>query len=330
MLGNGKPRNQALFQKFLKYINVIYDKDLINKFKSLEEVLTLPLGLCLPLHNSCPYLDIASNITQNENQLLEKPLNLFSLNEEDESKGKKILENIGVTKDSWFVTLHVREPGFRGESLKNTDFWRNSNINNYINTIKYITNSGGWVFRMGDKSMSKLPEMKNVIDYAHHEIKSEFMDVYLGAKCKFCIGSPSGYYHIPMIFSKPILFPNSPQFIEYFGLRNNDMYLPKKLYYSDSKKIISISEFSNSPISILTSNNNFNNSNIFVQENSSDEIKEATIEMLKSLNSKNEDLTKKQIVFKDKVIKNSSLYGKNIVPKAKISSYFIEKNTDFI
>ena len=67
--------------------------------------------------------------------------------------------------------------------------------------------------------------INNVIDYAHCDERSEFLDVFLGATSKFCIGSSSGYYHIPFTFSVPVLFTNSPRFEEYYGLRKNNLYL---------------------------------------------------------------------------------------------------------
>ena len=80
---------------------------------------------------------------------------------------------------------------------------RNANPLNYVKSIKAVTEAGGWVFRMGNPegNSTKLPPMPNVIDYAHSSIRSEFMDVFLGATCKFCIGTSSGYFRIPRYFS---------------------------------------------------------------------------------------------------------------------------------
>ena len=35
------------------------------------------------------------------------------------------------------------------------------NIENYIESIKFINNKGGWVIRIGDKGSPKLPKMEN-------------------------------------------------------------------------------------------------------------------------------------------------------------------------
>ena len=41
----------------------------------------------------------------------------------------------------------------------------------YIKACKTITMAGGWVFRMGDPSMTKLPKMNGVIDLVLDEAK---------------------------------------------------------------------------------------------------------------------------------------------------------------
>ena len=43
-----------------------------------------------------------------------------------------------------------------------------------------------------------------IIDYANSEFRSEFMDIYLGAKCSFCISTGYGPDMLPYIFNKPI------------------------------------------------------------------------------------------------------------------------------
>ena len=55
-------------------------------------------------------------------------------------------------KNKWYATLHIREPepNYRGETIGNTEEnFRNANIENYIDAIKTIISSGGYVFRMG-------------------------------------------------------------------------------------------------------------------------------------------------------------------------------------
>ena len=79
-------------------------------------------------------------------------------------------------ENDWFVTCHVREPFY-----KDRDDYRDSDISSFFLAFKEIVANGGWVIRMGDKSMSPIPKMNNVIDYATSEHKSDWMDIFLCA-----------------------------------------------------------------------------------------------------------------------------------------------------
>ena len=54
---------------------------------------------------------------------------------------------------------------------------------------------GAWCLRMGDPSMRPMPRAPRVIDYAHSAIRSDWMDVFLCARCRFFIGNTSGNYY---------------------------------------------------------------------------------------------------------------------------------------
>ena len=108
--------------------------------------------------------------------------------------------------------------------------------------MKFITKQGGWVIRVGDKSMSNLPKMKNVIDYANENIKSELMDIFLAAKSKFCVGTDSGYFRIPRFFGVPVLLTNTINHLIYYSLKSKDLYLPKLVKRNSDNYIFKFQE----------------------------------------------------------------------------------------
>ena len=155
---NAQLRNPALFSYFEPYINVIRDMESIQAMKELESILALPLGVGLPMNDICPFLDIAANMAEVERKKLELELPFFNLNEQHTDIGKHVLKKLGLPNDAWYITLHVREPGFRGEDINNTtEDSRNANPLDYLSACKAVTSAGGWVFRMGDPSMTPLP-----------------------------------------------------------------------------------------------------------------------------------------------------------------------------
>jgi hypothetical protein len=82
---------------------------------------------------------------------------LVRLQRESFMKAEEIRAKMGVGKEDWFVCLHVREAGFRNDFGRRE--WRNASIGNCIPAIKAITEAEGWVIRMGDNTMTPLPQM---------------------------------------------------------------------------------------------------------------------------------------------------------------------------
>ena len=101
-----------------------------------------------------------SNLVYQE-RINQKKLGCFELEQEDLNKGRELIKKFGIDENQWFVCLHVREASSKAEG--SNEFYRNFQVQEYFKAIEYITEKGGYVFRVGDSSMSNLPKMKNVI-----------------------------------------------------------------------------------------------------------------------------------------------------------------------
>jgi len=128
------------------------------------------------------------------------------LSSKTKKMGEKALHGIGLLKDDLFVCLHVREGGYYSDA--ETASPRNSSIENYMPIIEEIIASGRWVFRMGDSSMTKLPNLPGLIDYAHASWKSPRIDAYLINGCSYFIGTQSGILGTAYLFSRPVFLTN--------------------------------------------------------------------------------------------------------------------------
>jgi len=326
-------RNPALFSYFAPYLNIIKDSDSIEALKHLESIMTLPLGLCLPLNDDCPFLDIAANQLEKERVAKNLDPAIFTLSDAHKAMGKKALQKLGLPNDAWFVTLHVREPGYRGETQKNTtEDFRNASPHDYIKAIEAVINSGGWVFRMGDASMSELPSMPKLIDYAHHEIRSDWMDIFLGATCSFCIGTSSGYFRVPRYFGVPVLYTNCSASVQYFSLMKHDLNLFCLLKYKNTNKYLSFKELLTPPISMFSSARNFENADLQSVKNTSSEIEAATKEMIMQTRFNNppefDDLQEK---FKIIAEMCGQKYGNNSVEAfSPIGKDFLHKHSNLL
>ena len=327
---NAKFRNLTLSEYFKEYINFVNAEDLSQELYGLESFLTVPAGYCIPLKNECLHFDFVANRSEQEVQKRKLNYSTFNLKEEHYEKGVNFLKTCGLPKDSWYVTIHVREPGYRGETAKNsTQGYRNSNPLNYIKAIKRIINSGGWVFRMGDPSMTPMPKIKGLIDYAHSSLKSETMDVFLAATSKFCLGTSSGPIRVPRFFGVPVILSNLTSSLPYYSLKKNDLYLPRLIKKISNNENIKLEQTMSTPTSLYGDKPNTHQfAGLYWVENSADDIDLAVKEMLENLklSFKNYVPTEEQLQFK-KIAKKSSLdYANSLEAFASCSKYFLSNH----
>jgi putative glycosyltransferase (TIGR04372 family) len=109
----------------------------------------------------------------------------------------------GIAADERIVTLHCREAGF---SVNRRHDLRNADIANWLPAVTRLVARGYRVVRLGDRSMTPLPAIAGVIDYATSGQKSDALDVLLPAAAAFHIGSSSGLSLVPLLFGVPCLF----------------------------------------------------------------------------------------------------------------------------
>src|SRR3546814_3430723 len=85
---------------------------------------------------------------------------------------------------------------------------RDARIADYRPAIEYLTASGGYVVRLGDRSMTRAEPQAGLVDYPFTEAKSDWMDIYLAARCRFHDGTSSGMSFVPLLFGRPALLTN--------------------------------------------------------------------------------------------------------------------------
>ena len=133
---------------------------------------------------------------------------LLKVSDKEEEWLKTFKEKIRLPHDAWYVCLHVRENGFHKAWNSKYPSMRDANIETYYDAIKKITDAGGWVIRMGDSSMTPLPKMTQVIDYAKSSFKHPQADYLLAVTCKFFLGTNSGFATLPVNFGVPCALTN--------------------------------------------------------------------------------------------------------------------------
>ena len=214
---------------------------------------------------------------------------LLKLSEHDRKYGWKVLENIGVPKEAWFVCVYCREDGYLGDVDQSN---RNCDINGYLPEIEAITKEGGWVIRMGDAKMKEIPPMKNVVDYAHTKIKSDWMDVFLSASCRFFLGCNSGLSHLPTIFGVPSAIANCVPMSGVLSYGDQAIGIPKLVWSISENRCLTFKEIFDSPISNYRWDSSFAKAGVKLIDNSPEDILGLAMEVM--------DKAKGKILYTDR------------------------------
>lgn len=223
------------------------------------------------------------------NNLLEKFKPHLKFTEQEEADGQKFLQNFGIQKNDKFVCLLVRDSGYlnRHQKYSNEDTsrwayhsYRDGNIDRYVLAAEELAARGYYVFRMGGNVLKKF-NLSNpkIIDYANLKIRSDFMDIYLGAKCTFCISTQAGFDEVPAIFRKPIAYVGVVPLANLYSHNKDSLIIPRRHISKKTKKKLSISEIFNSNVSISFKSEEYDFNNVELEENEPEEIRDLVIEM---------------------------------------------------
>ncbi len=206
---------------------------------------------------------------------------LLKLTAEDCAFAETQLLALGLPKGAWFVCVHAREGGFSPVD-EMFHSYRNGSIENLIPSMQEIVKQGGWVIRVGDPSMTKLKSMPQVIDYAHHPLRSARLDIILFARARFLLGNTSGIYMACSVFGVPNALANMAP-MPVLGVDKNDLSIPKLHRNENMAHHLSFKEVMRSSISTFRYSALYSKNKIVVEENSADDILLLTQEMLARL-----------------------------------------------
>ena len=340
-LKNNQVANRQLEKMFRKTIR-IWPTFFLHPFYKLSQFMDIFL-----LNNNEHRIKFT---LRDYNNLLEKIKPHLKFTDQEEAEGQNFLQNLGFKKNDKFVCLLVRDAGYLNRHQKSSNEdpsrfayhnYRDGNIDRYVLAAEELAARGYYVFRMGINVLKKF-NLSNpkIIDYANLKIRSDFMDIYLGAKCTFCISTVAGFDEVPTIFRKPIAFVGVAPLALLESHNKDSLIIPRRHISKKTKKQLSISEifYSNVATSLYSKEYDFNN--IELEENEPEEIRDLVIEMDERLKGSwkvgSEDLLlqKKSWKIFEKNINNLNYYepfellhGKI---KARFGAKFLRENRNWI
>lgn len=145
------------------------------------------------------------------------------------------LKSLGLGDKDWYVVIHVREG--TDNSIRNAD------IDTYYGAIDAVILNGGWIFRIGDATMTPLRKgIPRVVDLPFMSTsRPRHIDLYLLATARFVICTASGPSDFPFYFNVPRLVTNWPVMYALFGVEG-DICIPVSYHCNSRNAIVTLRE----------------------------------------------------------------------------------------
>ncbi len=172
---------------------------------------------------------------------------LLTIKPDDIVRGEQRLLELGIPPGAWFVCAHARADGY-SPTDELAHFNRNCDIDTYHLAMEAIVARGGWCVRVGDPSMKKMTPMTNVVDYAHHPLRADWMDLFLCARCRFFLGSASGINEMASVFGVPMVAANYMALSTVLPVGKNGVGIPKLLWSTKEQRLLTFPEILASPL----------------------------------------------------------------------------------
>ena len=240
--------NQPFLRLFAPHVTIVEDPVLVDDLLPYQRLVGDQFiavrgkeGLAEPWAHAASRAQVAW-AAQRRGPIVKVPSNLMEA-------GAARLRAAGVTAD-WFVAMHIREGGYHGDGPGTTRQHRSANVGDYMDAIAAITARGGVVVRLGDRSMTPLGGVTGVFDYAHSDIKSAEMDLYLCAAARFFVGTTSGLTTAVQALGTPMLLVNCISNDCQFWHERTD-FTVRPVYDRRARRYLSLRETYRQPLQAL-------------------------------------------------------------------------------
>ena len=206
-------------------------------------------------------------------------------------QGRKGLAELGIKPTDRFVCFIVRDLAYTKKAFPEKDMsyhdFRNCDVNDYVAGAEALADRGLFVLRMG--SIVSKPLVSNnprVIDYANSKVRSEFMDLFLGAHCEFNVSDGLGFYAIPAMFRRPNAYVNYSPFFMFYSSRASDLGIAKTMIDTATGKRLTLTEMGDRGVARFGATSQFAEAGVSVKSNTPSEISDLMLEMLDRIEGK--------------------------------------------
>ena len=166
----------------------------------------------------------------------------------EEERGAMALRALGLREEKPFVGIYARDPAYRntdvspGDPRKCLHDCRDAEIEACLPAAEVLVRRGYDVVRMGalvERALSAFHP--HIIDYATMA-RSDFMDVFLCARCHFFLSGDSGITRGPIIFRRPVAHINLVILGAVSTHNPEDLLIFKKLWLREEHRLLTMRE----------------------------------------------------------------------------------------
>jgi putative glycosyltransferase (TIGR04372 family) len=257
----------------------------------------------------------------------------LSFTPEEEQKGLEALKRMGIPEDAQFVCFHTRDEAYLESLFPHVDWsyhnYRDSDIDDFLPAIEELTRRGYYVLRMGAKV--KKPLITNnprIVDYATR-FRTDFLDIFLGAKCRFYFGDSCGLNAVCFIFRRPVATTNFLPLEYMITWGKENISIPKKLWLRSEKRYMAFREILDSGAGKFYMTRQYEALGVEIVNNSPEDITALAVEMDERLKG----VWKPGMEDADLQSRFWSMFGEselNKVFNARIGADYLRRNRDLM
>lgn len=207
---------------------------------------------------------------------------------EEEVLGCRELNALGISDETPFVCFHARDSSYLESTIPENDWlyhsYRDADINNFLPAIEELGRRGYISLRMGAIVSERLDwDEPSIVDYATTH-RTDFMDLYLCARCRFFLGSHTGLFMAASAFRRPSAVVNVIPYEMITTWGADDLFIPKKLWLAEQDRYMTFAEIYSTGVPALHSTPRYEERGIEPVENTPEEIAALATEMDDRLN----------------------------------------------
>jgi len=261
---------------------------------------------------------------------------------EEDARGRAAMQQLGLPPDAneaKFICYHSRDNGYSALEVTPEQIrmygCRNSKIETYLPAAEMLAEKGYYALRLGvSTAQTFTPAHPNIIDYTMKG-RSDFMDLYLLARCEFYLGDTCGLAEVPKVFRRPVAWVNFPT-LEYAPTwSEQDIFIPQKCWLRAENRFLTFREMLEQGVSRYEHCTDFDDAGIDLIPNSAEEVLALAQEMDARLNGTWATTEEDEADEEDEELQQKfwSLWKTSDVNsefKCRIGAQFLRENQDLL